>query len=136
MNVNLSFSFTSLSPLGQIEVLVAVVSLELQTSTKPSLHGAVLSEVSGYYYWRKLKYFVFVFTIHVMKVGNLRRDLETLLTLKSEGIDPVDEIVLHLSPLETTALCFPLRSLDISRYHREQHEAQYFPSPCSVHWDR
>ena len=81
MNVNLSFSLTSLSPLGQIAVLVAVVSLELQTSTKPRLHGAVLSEVSGYYYWRKLKYFVFVFTVHVMKVGNSRRDLETLLAL-------------------------------------------------------
>ena len=111
MNVNLSFSPTSLSPLGQIAVLVAVVSLELQTSTKPRLHGAVLSEVSGYYYWRKLKYFVFVFTVHVMKVGNLCRDLKTLLTLKSEGIDPVDEIVLHLCFWQTAAPSLSLRGL-------------------------
>ena len=92
-------------------MLVAVVSLELQTSTKPRLHGAVLSEVSGYYYWRKLKYFVFVFTVHVMKVGNLRRDLETLLTLKSQGIDPVDEIFLHLCFWQTAAPSLSLRGL-------------------------
>ena len=116
MNVNLSFSFTSLSLLGQIAVLVAVVSLELQTSTKPRLHGAVLSEVSGYYYWRKLKYFVFVFTVHVMKVGNLRRDLETLLTLKSQGIDPVDEIFLHLCFWQTAAPSLSFRCLFI-KFH-------------------
>ena len=92
-------------------MLVAVVSLELQTSTKPRLHGAVLSEVSGYYYWRKLKIFVFVFTVHVMKVGNLRRDLETLLNLKSEGIDPVDEIVLHNCSWQTATLSRSLRGL-------------------------
>ena len=52
-----------------------------------------------------------MFTVHVMKVGNLRRDLETLLTLKSEGIDPVDEIVLHNSSLQTAALNLSLRGL-------------------------
>ena len=75
-------------------------------------------------------------TVFVVELGNVRRNLETIFAVHSQRIDPVDKIVFHLSPLETTALCFPLRSLDISRYHREQHEAQYFPSPCSVHWDR
>ena len=75
-------------------------------------------------------------TVLVVEVGDVRRDLETIFAVQSQRIDPVDKIVFHLSPLETTALSLPLRSLDISRYHREQHEAQYFPSPCSVHQDR
>ena len=39
--------------LGQIAVVVEVFWLELQTWKKPSLHGAVLSEVSGNHCWRK-----------------------------------------------------------------------------------
>ena len=46
-----------------------------------------------------------------MKVGNLCRDLETLLTLKSEGIDPVDKIVLHLCFWKTAALSHSIRGL-------------------------
>ena len=92
-------------------MVVEVFWLELQTWKKPSLHGAVLSEVSGNHHWRKLKYFVSVFTVHVMKVGNLCRDLETLLTLKSEGIDPVDEIILHLCFWQTAAPSLSLRGL-------------------------
>ena len=55
-----------------------------------------------------------MFTVHVMKVGNLQGDLETLLTLKSQGIDSIHEVVLHLSLRETTALSLGLRSLEIS----------------------
>ena len=49
-----------------------------------------------------------------MKVGNLRGDLETLLTLKSQRIDPVDEIQFDLPSLQTAALSLSLRDLEMS----------------------
>ena len=61
----------------------------------------------------KILCFIFVFTVHVMKVGNLQGDLETLLILKSQGIDSIHEVVLHLSLRETAALSLSLRDLEM-----------------------
>ena len=50
-----------------------------------------------------------------MKVSNVCRYLIALLTAQSQGIDPVDEVLLHLSCLQTTALSLTGLKITISR---------------------
>ena len=50
-----------------------------------------------------------------MKVSNVCRYLIALLTAQSQGIDPVDEVLLHLSCLQTTALSLSGLKITISR---------------------
>ena len=80
-------------------VLVVVVVLELQTRTKPSWQGTVIMTVTSLSI-----IFVFDTISPVEVVDDISRNLVTLFTTESKGIDAVHQILLKLSSWQTAAL--------------------------------
>ena len=53
-------------------------------------------------------------TLLLVKVDHIRWNLEALLCPSSQGIDPIEEILLHLSSLKTVTLDIILSDLEVS----------------------
>ena len=53
-------------------------------------------------------------TLLLVEVDHIRWNLEALLSPSSQGIDPIEEILLHLSSLKTVTLDIILSDLGVS----------------------
>ena len=53
-------------------------------------------------------------TLLLVEVDYIRWNLEALLSPSSQGIDPIEQILLYWSPLKTVTLDFILSDLEVS----------------------
>ena len=55
-----------------------------------------------------------IVTLLLVQVDHIRWNLEALMSSSSQGIDPIEQILLYWSPLKTVTLDFILSDLEVS----------------------